>query len=489
MAGRVGVQGGSCALCSARGRNGGPESTLKRRRNRLERSQGVAEDQVMRLDRLARGGIIAPGSELSRKWRRAASCRDERLAAPRDSSNRLARQRPEFTFRVGARWSTGDRPGWPIAREVKQVARESITTERPAAGEPCDPVALSRRQFLKKAGATAALIAPGALLGSVFRGAPTSTDAAGQIPLAERDELRERFRARADAALKPARSSGDLAAGRMSDAKVAELADPTGQRASKLQANIPVRTAVGGTPASASAPAAAENILVRMQQDLQRALQKPVEQRRWVMAIDLRKCIGCSACTVACKAENKLPPGVVYRPVMEEEIGTYPHVARRFIPRPCMQCDNPPCVPVCPVGATYKRPDGIVEINYEVCIGCRYCIAACPYGARTFDFGQAYTEGTPQLEPYERQPSPEYGRAWPRENGRSPVGNVRKCQFCLHRLAEGMLPACTTTCVGAATYFGDANDPASLVADLINRPNVVRLKEELGTQPKVYYLV
>lgn len=237
-----------------------------------------------------------------------------------------------------------------------------------------------------------------------------------------------------------------------------------------------------------------ENPVLRMQRELQAAMKKPVAQRRWVMVIDLRKCIGCDACTVGCKAENRLPPGVVYRPVIKEEIGTYPNVRMRFVPRPCMQCANPPCVPVCPVGATYKRPDGIVAINYDTCIGCRYCVTACPYQARTFDFGDYYTaglgmdaQGSPR--PYETSPGPEYGRAWDRSNGASPVGNVRKCQFCIHRLDVGMLPACVTTCVGVATYFGDANDPESLVSELIVRPNVMRLKEEQGTEPKVYYLV
>lgn len=263
--------------------------------------------------------------------------------------------------------------------------------------------------------------------------------------------------------------------------------------AAGLASGLPRAAAASPAPpaqvSSALAPPAGENILVRMQADLRRALAKPVEARRWAMAIDLRKCIGCSACTVACKAENKLPPGVVYRPVLEEEIGSYPKVSRRFTPRPCMQCDHPPCVPVCPVGATYQRPDGIVAIDYETCIGCRYCIAACPYGARTFDWGESYTGGTPNPQPYEQQVSFEYGKTWSRTNNESPVGNVRKCQFCVHRVEEGMLPACVTTCVGAATYFGDANDPDSLVSDLIHRPNVIRLKEELGTRPKVYYLI
>ncbi len=232
-----------------------------------------------------------------------------------------------------------------------------------------------------------------------------------------------------------------------------------------------------------------ENLLVRMQEDLKRALQKPPEERRWVMVIDLRKCTGCHACTVSCIAENKLPPGVVYRPVIDEEIGTFPNVRRRFIPRPCMQCDNPPCVPVCPVGATWKRPDGIVTIDYEQCIGCRYCITACPYSARTFDSGHFYTEDTPEEMPYEELPNFEYGKAWTRTDEGSPVGNARKCHFCLHRLEEGELPACVTTCIGMANYFGDANDPESLVSELIAQPNVIRLKEEMGTEPKVYYLV
>lgn len=232
-----------------------------------------------------------------------------------------------------------------------------------------------------------------------------------------------------------------------------------------------------------------ESPLLRMQRELQRAMKKPIEKRRWVMVIDLRKCIGCSACTIACVAENKLPPGVVYRPVMEEEIGEYPHVTRRFTPRPCMQCDNPPCVPVCPVKATYKRPDGIIEINYEQCIGCRYCITACPYSARTSDFGDNYSDATPKAQPYENSPSFEYGKKWTRAHGSSPTGNARKCHFCVHRLEAGMLPACVTTCVGYATYFGDANDHESLVAEMVAKPNMIRLKEEMGTNPKVYYLL
>lgn len=234
---------------------------------------------------------------------------------------------------------------------------------------------------------------------------------------------------------------------------------------------------------------AEQDILLRMQEELRRAMAKPVEQRRWIMVIDTRKCVGCHACTVACIAENKLPPGVVYRPVVQEQIGSYPNVQLRFLPRPCMQCDEPPCIPVCPVNATWKRPDGITAIDYDKCIGCRYCVAACPYGARTSDFGHEYTEGTPASQPYEHQPNHEYGKSWSRENHGSPVGNARKCQFCLHRLERGLLPECVTTCIGRANYFGDVNDVTSLVAEKAKAANQMRLLEEKGTKPKVIYLV
>jgi len=245
-----------------------------------------------------------------------------------------------------------------------------------------------------------------------------------------------------------------------------------------------------------------EDAHVRMQRELVKAMAKPVENRHWIMVIDVRKCIGCHACTIGCVAENKLPPGVVYRPVVIRESGEYPNVQIRFLPRPCMHCENPSCVPVCPVRATWKRPDGIVVIDYDKCIGCRYCLNACPYGARTSDFGRYYSageaggapsgkdrpvEGSPS--PWERQPSNEYAKNWDRKDHGSPVGNARKCHFCLHRLEVGQLPMCVTTCVGRATYFGDSNDPASLVVNLVTRNNVQTLLPHWGNKPQCYYIV
>jgi molybdopterin-containing oxidoreductase family iron-sulfur binding subunit len=164
-----------------------------------------------------------------------------------------------------------------------------------------------------------------------------------------------------------------------------------------------------------------------------------------------------------------------------------------------MHCQNPPCVNVCPVKATYKNQQGVTVVDYDRCIGCRYCLVACPYSARTSDFGDDYTKETPEnagkilgrpaaAKGYETRPAAEYGKKWPERGKGSPIGNARKCHFCLHRLAVGMLPNCVTTCIGRATFFGDRTDPESLIHVLLGSPRLKRLKEELGTQPAVYYL-
>jgi molybdopterin-containing oxidoreductase family iron-sulfur binding subunit len=218
---------------------------------------------------------------------------------------------------------------------------------------------------------------------------------------------------------------------------------------------------------------------------------------RYGMVIDTRRCVGCKACVVACKAENKTPPGVSYTVVVEEAFRDRVDEKPLFMTKPCFHCEKPPCVNVCPVSATFKRErDGIVVIDYDRCIGCRYCITACPYGARSFDFGDNYpamAAGTPIAF----VPSPEYGQFRKRAEGASPVGNVRKCTFCLHLQdaegrydrAAGRWPACAKTCTGKAIHFGDFNDPDSEVSRLLAERQGVRLKEELGTEPNVYYLL
>lgn len=177
--------------------------------------------------------------------------------------------------------------------------------------------------------------------------------------------------------------------------------------------------------------------------------------KRYGMVIDLRKCIGCSACTVSCKSENEVPLGVNRTWVRDVEVGTFPNVTRHFLPLLCNQCENPVCVRNCPVGATYKREDGITVINSDECIGCRYCIASCPYGVRFI----------------------------------SPVTNTaEKCDFCVHRVEKGLVPSCVNTCVGNARTFGDLNDPTSEVSKLISRTPTQLLKPEAGTEPRVFYI-
>ena len=197
---------------------------------------------------------------------------------------------------------------------------------------------------------------------------------------------------------------------------------------------------------------------------------------RYGMVIDTRKCLGCSACTLACKVENGTPRGVFWNKVLQREIGKWPNANREFLAMPCMHCKNAPCVQVCPTGASYKRADGIVAVDYDKCMGCRYCETACPYGARTFVAAiRGYFEQG--LTPYEQVMFAKHQ-----------AGVEEKCNFCMDRIAKGEEPACVATCPAYARFFGDLDDPNSVVSKLIGERHGYQLLPELGTDPSVYYL-
>jgi tetrathionate reductase subunit B len=180
------------------------------------------------------------------------------------------------------------------------------------------------------------------------------------------------------------------------------------------------------------------------------------KRKQYGMVIDTRRCIGCHACTVACKSEFDVPLGVNRSWVEYVEKGTYPNVSRSFLPRLCNHCSEPPCVPVCPTNATYKRPqDGIVVVDQGLCIGCKYCLQACPYDARF-------------LNPV--------------------TGWADKCDFCVHRVEKGLDPSCVNTCVGGARIFGNFADLESEVTRLVSQNQTTVLRREMGTFPNVIYI-
>lgn len=185
--------------------------------------------------------------------------------------------------------------------------------------------------------------------------------------------------------------------------------------------------------------------------------------KRYAMVIDLRKCIGCMSCMVACKAEYGIPLGVWRTWVKVGDKGVYPNTRRIFMPRLCNHCDYPVCVRNCPTQATYKHKDGFVLQRYNRCIGCRTCMVACPYNARHLLPAKRTDDGLPKMV-------------------------VDKCTFCIHRVKKGLVPACVQACVGGARIFGDMNDPNSEVAQLAARERLTVLKPELGTSPSVAYI-
>ena len=198
---------------------------------------------------------------------------------------------------------------------------------------------------------------------------------------------------------------------------------------------------------------------------------------RYGMVIDLNRCVGCNACTLACRAKNGTPPGIHFHRVEKHEVGKYPVARMEFRPIPCMHCQKPACLEVCPTGATYISDDGLVLIDQNKCMGCRYCILACPYNVR-----QLLTRTENYFDHYMATP---YEVKKRRDLD---TGTVAKCTFCVDRLKEGFMPACVDTCPTLARTFGDLDDPTSEVSMLVVRNNGTVLKEELGTKPSVYYL-
>ena len=209
---------------------------------------------------------------------------------------------------------------------------------------------------------------------------------------------------------------------------------------------------------------------------------KRVKAPRWRMVIDLKRCYGCYACMMACKTANHSPPEVFWARVLMGEVGTFPNVVRQALPVLCMQCEEPSCVDVCPTGATYQCEDGIVVVDKDKCMGCKYCMQACPYGARySVEKWESYFPDGLQLSPLEEFQK----EAWEAKSG---VGVATKCDFCVDRIYDGREPACVEASHGILP-FGDVDNPDSNVRELLKNHYTIRRKESLGTEPSVYYIV
>lgn len=223
---------------------------------------------------------------------------------------------------------------------------------------------------------------------------------------------------------------------------------------------------------------------------------------RYGMVIDLDRCTGCRACMVACKVENNTPQAIFWMYTFRFEEGEFPNTRVWFMPRPCMHCDNAPCVKVCPVGARFKREDGLTLTDWERCIGCRYCEVACPYGVNYFnwkdpddnyyldyedaDVVQITGGGLPYANP---DLDASYGEERRKTAGGGRYkGVVEKCTFCVHRLEKGKGTACEQVCPTRAIHFGDLDDPNSEVSQILRKRSSFRLLEDAGTKPRVYYV-
>ncbi len=205
---------------------------------------------------------------------------------------------------------------------------------------------------------------------------------------------------------------------------------------------------------------------------------------RYGMVIDLSMCSGCMSCDVACKRENFTPPGVYWSKVHIYETGRYPGVKLRSLPTLCMHCEEPACEKACPTGATSHRPDGVVTIDNDRCVGCGYCAMACPYQARVLN----RSEPRPYHQSHDFTPFEKVGyfqKLGAVEHGK---GVIEKCTFCVHRLDQGGEPVCVGTCPAGARTFGDLDDPESEVAQLAAAKGARGRLDDHGTKPKVLYL-
>jgi Fe-S-cluster-containing dehydrogenase component/DMSO reductase anchor subunit len=208
---------------------------------------------------------------------------------------------------------------------------------------------------------------------------------------------------------------------------------------------------------------------------------------RWAMVADLERCVGCQTCTAACRHSNATSPAVQWRKVLDVEVGSYPNVSRVFVPVGCQHCADPPCMHVCPTTATRQRADGIVTIDYDICIGCAYCEVACPYQARFLVHEPHYAYGPAMQNEVERADA-------------SRVGVAQKCTFCSDRVDFGLengltpgldpraSPACVNACIADALHFGDVEDPNSNVSRLLREQKSFRMHAELGTDPGFHYV-
>ncbi len=232
-----------------------------------------------------------------------------------------------------------------------------------------------------------------------------------------------------------------------------------------------------------------------------------IQGKRWVMVIDLAKCRNARKCIASCQSAHELRPHEYHinTLLMQDTEHTSPY----YMPKPCQHCDNPPCVSVCPVGATFKRQDGIVLIDNERCIGCRFCMAACPYSARMFHWEEpmkAAEKKTAHLEYDKYMEHGELDKALDlkkmleydvERNVPQRKGTISKCLFSADRLREGKLPSCVSACPNGVFYFGDENEDAVTngttnetvrLSELKKKNAAYQLMPELGTQPRVYYL-